>query len=66
MAWAFNDEVADAIREKWEERFRRHLNGIPVRFHTDTFYVLAENATDDQFTVKADDEVWLSKITRQQ
>ena len=61
-AWAFNDQVADAIREKWEERFRKQLKGIPVKLGSDIFYVLAEDATDDQFTVKADDEIWLRKI----
>ena len=66
-AWAFNDQVADGIREKWEGRFRKQLKGIPVKLGSDIFYSLAENATDDEFTVPANDEIWLRKtITGQQ
>ena len=61
IAWAFNDQVTDAVREKWEQRFRKQLKGIPVKLGSDIFYSLAEDATDDEFTVPANDEIWLRK-----
>lgn len=66
VGWAFNDEVADEVRDRWRKRFRRSLKGMPQRFLTDVFYVLADTAHDDQFTIPADDDVWLARIARRQ
>jgi hypothetical protein len=66
VPWAFNDEIADEVREEWEEMFRNVMRGIPARFWTDTFYVLAEAASSEsvKFTIRADDDVWLSRVAR--
>ena len=62
--WAFNDEVEKPLREEWEGHYRRRLMGMPANLATDDFYDLIAISKTANFTVSADDEVWLNKIAR--
>jgi hypothetical protein len=66
VGWAFNDDVEDDVRARWEKRFRRAVKGIPQRFNSEGFYIVAESAHDQQFTIEADDETLLARLTRRE
>jgi CHAT domain len=64
VGWAFNDDVEDDVRTRWEGRFRRTVRGIPQRFNTDAFYLLADTGKDAGFTIEADDEKLFQQMPR--
>jgi CHAT domain len=66
IGWAFNDDVEDEVRTRWEGRFRRTVKGIPQRLNTDVFYLLADTGKDAGFTIEADDEKLFARMPKTQ
>jgi hypothetical protein len=53
--WVF-DRTNPQIWETWTDFFRRHLQGIPANFNTDTFVMAVDAAAIAKFLVPAADE----------
>jgi hypothetical protein len=66
ISFAYNRRAAQGVVEKWTDKFRRRLRGLPGRLATDMMYVTIEDALDVDFLVPADDDAKLRKLREQE
>jgi hypothetical protein len=61
-SWVRNLDVTESDRVTWEARFRKYLRGMPSALTGDSFNMLVEFASEQQFLVEADDEDRLARL----
>lgn len=64
-SFAYNRRAMADVIEKWTDKFRRRLGGLPGRLGSDTMYMTIEDAYDADFLIAADDDTKLIKLRGQ-
>ncbi|SOE97714.1 CHAT domain-containing protein [Burkholderia sp. D7] len=64
-AWVMDYNIDGGLVSKWEEKFRRWLDGVPGEFLDKRFFLLAEDATSDAFLKPATDWDEMNKALRE-